>query len=231
MNPRTELEKCFPDADFSVYFREAEERRTARAWNTQDHHFCPRKQFPEFIDSPENLITVTVEDHAFLHKLLEAACGIKAPATALFEAQRNSASSNGRAAARKNKENGTGLYDSAVRALGTATLTPERCAAAGRIGGRKTADSGSLAIASAAVRARPGHQANAGRAGGLSLPREVHVKSGLAAAAVNRANGTGFYSKEVQSRIAKKRLHVRWHVKRGIVNPNCSLCTPPESVL
>ncbi len=230
MNPRTELEAHFPSADFSVYFREAEERRTARAWNTQDHHFCPRKQFPQFIDSPENLITLTVQDHAFVHRLLEAACGIKAPATKLFERQRDFAAVGGNAAARKNKEQGTGLYDSRIQAMGAKTLTPERQSAAGRIGGRKTADSGSLAVASAAVRARPGHQIKAARAGGLSLPREVHVKSGLAAAEVNRANGTGVFAltREQCKVFLHKALHVRWHVKRGIVSSTCNLCTKGE---
>ncbi len=96
MNPRTELEARYPSADFSVYFRTAEACRTIKGMNTHDHHLCPRKQFPEFVDSPENLITVTVEDHAFLHKLLEAACGIKAPSTLWIENQRAAALKGGR---------------------------------------------------------------------------------------------------------------------------------------
>lgn len=36
---------------------------------------------------PENSITLKLEDHAWAHKLLEAACGIKAPSTKWIESQ------------------------------------------------------------------------------------------------------------------------------------------------
>lgn len=82
MNPQTELEKRYPQADFSIYFRHLEACRTVKGLNTQDHHICPRAQFPEYAeDFSENLITLNIEDHDFAHKLLEAACGIYAPPT------------------------------------------------------------------------------------------------------------------------------------------------------
>jgi len=74
MNPRTELEARYPSADFSVYFRFLEAcHGTVRAEDTNDHHICPRKQFPQFAEEfPENLITLKLDDHAFAHKLLAA---------------------------------------------------------------------------------------------------------------------------------------------------------------
>jgi len=147
MNSNVELEARYPEADFSVYFRHLDAcRRTLRGRDTQEHHICPKKQFPEFADSPENLITLRVDDHAFAHRLLEAACGIKAPSAALLAMQRAGAekggymtgSINGRrnkelskgwfalgAAAkggsitgRKHKENNTGIFVPEVRGVG-----------------------------------------------------------------------------------------------------------------
>jgi hypothetical protein len=89
MNPRTVLQERYPLADFTIYFRHLDACRTSKSLNTHDHHICPKAQFPEYkdLDSfPENSITLTIDDHSFAHKLLEAACGIKAPSTALFEA-------------------------------------------------------------------------------------------------------------------------------------------------
>lgn len=74
MNPRTALQERYPAADLFEYFRFLGEcRGTAPEGTTHDHHICPRKQFPEFIDSPENLITLSVDDHKHAHALLAAA--------------------------------------------------------------------------------------------------------------------------------------------------------------
>ncbi len=89
MNPRTELEKRYPEADFSIYFRhlEACKGTKSESGSTQEHHICPRAQFSEYVTALENLITLTLEDHSFAHKLLEAACGIKAPSSTWIESQ------------------------------------------------------------------------------------------------------------------------------------------------
>lgn len=142
MNPRTELEARYPSADFSVYFRTAEACRTVKGLNTHDHHLCPRKQFPEFVDSPENLITVTIEDHAFLHKLLEAACGIKAPATALFDKSLCGASIGGRLSVAAMNASLTFQKRSAMSKEAWLKMLPEqktkRQRNAGRAGGKKS---------------------------------------------------------------------------------------------
>jgi NUMOD3 motif len=91
MNPRNVLRERYPAADFSVYFRHLDACRTEKSLHTQDHHICPRKQFPEYSDAAENLITLHGDDHAFSHKLLEAACGIKSPSTVFFQASIESA--------------------------------------------------------------------------------------------------------------------------------------------
>jgi hypothetical protein len=97
MNPQAVLHERYPLADFSIYFRHLEACRTEKGLNTQDHHICPRKQFPEYAEGfPENLITLMTDDHNWAHKLLEAACGIYAPPTVLFEGQRDAAAKGGR---------------------------------------------------------------------------------------------------------------------------------------
>ncbi len=73
MNPQTELEKRYPQADFSIYFRHLEACRTVKGLNTHDHHICPRKPFPEYEHMPENKVILTIEDHAQAHELLHAA--------------------------------------------------------------------------------------------------------------------------------------------------------------
>lgn len=137
MNPKTELEKRYPHADFWEYFCFLQKCIETEKGSTQEHHICPRKQFPEFIDSPENVMTLRVADHAHAHRLLEAACGIKAPSTALFE--------KSLAAALEGGKHGS----SAGGKIG------------GRISGRMNVESGHLAR----IRT-PEHQVAAGRAGG-----------------------------------------------------------------
>ena len=98
MNPRAVLQERYPDADFAVYFRflDACSGTKSESGRTHDHHICPRKQFPEYAEGfRENLITLTIEDHAFVHKLLEGGCGIKSPPTAYFEMQRGAAVKGG----------------------------------------------------------------------------------------------------------------------------------------
>ena len=190
MNPRTELEKRYPSADFSVYFRFLSEHKTEKDWNTQEHHICPRKQFPEFISATENVITLHTDSHALAHRLLEAACGIKAPRTALLEAQVLSASCagkiGGKASQITHKKNRTGVY----------ALTLEQRQENGRKGG------------SQAGRWK-GHTKRVRGVAGAHLTHEHQVAAG------RKAAGAG----------AKLVNHIRWHVRRDIVNPRCSLCT------
>jgi hypothetical protein len=267
VNPREVLQERYPLADFSIYFRHLEACRTVKGLNTQDHHICPKKQFPEYRYSPENLITLTVKDHAHAHKLLEAACGIKAPPTAWLEAQRDSAAKGGRIGGRiggrtqgrKNVENGTGIF----------ALTPEQRSAAGRKGGRigghitgrKTKENGTGIFA-----LTPEQRSAAGRIGGRKIKENgtgifapgSQAKGGLHSQETHKKNGTGCYSREQQvkggrisglknvesGQLASLRTpehqakagraggpagaritnHLRWHVKRGIVNLDCSLC-------
>lgn len=73
MNPRAVLQERYPASDFSFYFRHLEacmgtEKQRGR---THEHHICPCKQFPEYEhDEPANLITLTIEDHSWAHRLL-----------------------------------------------------------------------------------------------------------------------------------------------------------------
>jgi len=74
MNPRTVLQERYPQADFWEYFRFLGEcKGTMPSGRTNEHHICPEKQFPEYKGASENLITLTLEDHAYAHELLGAA--------------------------------------------------------------------------------------------------------------------------------------------------------------
>lgn len=71
MEPRRELEKRYPAADFSAYFCFLAACAAAlKDGATQEHHICPRKQFPEFLHALENIISLTLEEHKRAHKLL-----------------------------------------------------------------------------------------------------------------------------------------------------------------
>ena len=53
MNPKNELEKRYPQADFSRYFAHLAAYKTVKQHGAQEHHICPRAQFPEFILTKE----------------------------------------------------------------------------------------------------------------------------------------------------------------------------------
>jgi hypothetical protein len=228
VNPHLELEKRYPEADFAVYFRHLDACRTERCSGTHEHHICPRKQFPEFADSPENLIPLRVDDHAHAHKLLEAACGIKAPPAALLETSLVVAVKAGSKGGQKTRDNKSGMF------ARTKEQVSEDARRAGKIGGavqgKKSAVSGHLASIRpnvetlrkqlAACRTAE-HQAKAGAAGG----RVSGPKNGQRAAQRNKNNGTGFYSKELQTIGGIAAAHKRWHTARNIQQPAvCSLC-------
>lgn len=160
MNPLNEITKRYPAADFSAYFRFLEAARAEKGTDTQEHHICPRKQFPDFEHSLENLISLAVEDHVRAHRLLALVHpDFKRTASAAFIS----------AAAVAGRKGGH-------------SITPEQRQRAARAGGRKNVENGGIsrlnsdsAHQAAAGRAGmqvvltiPGHQAKAGRAGGKS---------------------------------------------------------------
>jgi hypothetical protein len=202
MNPRTTLQERYPEADFSIYFRFLDAcRDTEKGLDTQEHHICPRKQFPEFIDEAENLMTLRIDDHDFAHKLLEAACGIKAPHTAFLEAQRESASRAAALGGRKGGHNGgsnsyarrTGVHGRSAEKMSKdgrkaalvmvekklGIFAPEMLGVGGRIAGKKCRDK---------------------KLGIFSLTHEEHREAGLAS------------------------TRKRWHLNRNIVSASCTLC-------
>jgi general stress protein YciG len=204
VNPRQVLQERYPAANLAVYFafiagcRQFEPE--PKKGMTHEHHICPRKQFPEYVEEPENLITLYTPLHMHAHRLLGSAVPELSRASAAWIA---AAARAGRKGGRKSHENGTGIFAltpeqrSAARRIGGRKnvengtgywgLTLEQRQAAGRKGGRKSVESGQLA----SLRT-PEHQAKAGRKGG-------------------RISGA-------------RTCHLRWHVKRGIVNLDCSLC-------
>jgi hypothetical protein len=145
MNPKAVLQERYPTADHDklvIYFRNVEALRGTKreSGRTHRHHICPVAQFPEYeFDYPENLIDVTIEDHIFLHKLLEAAIPeIKSPPNAFLEGFRDANAKGGQ----KTKETGTGLFAAGMQAKGRQNRTHSQYVAAGRAGGLKCKEQG-----------------------------------------------------------------------------------------
>lgn len=67
------MQAKYPEADFGEYFRFLVSCAGTEKALTEEHHIAPRKQFPELVRASENLITLTVDDHAQAHRLLGAA--------------------------------------------------------------------------------------------------------------------------------------------------------------
>jgi NUMOD3 motif-containing protein len=112
MNPRAVLQERYPTANLVVYFAFIElcrlrEPKPLRMM-TQEHHICPKKQFPEHKDAPENLITLWTPLHWHAHRLLSAAVPELSTVTAAWKSACQSPE-----ARRKNGEAHRGLKCSA----------------------------------------------------------------------------------------------------------------------
>jgi hypothetical protein len=184
MNPQTTLQERYPLADFGPYFAFLESRKETetRAGCTHEHHICPRLQFPEYVEGCSwNLITLTLEDHAQAHKLLEVACGIKAAPVTYFLVQPAAATKGGCRAA----ELGVGWHSPEVRRKAGHKGGQSRSAAksnGGRIGGR------SKSLAQQSARHANLKKATAARIASGYLPTvplhtRWHVNRGIVSAA------------------------------------------------
>jgi hypothetical protein len=198
MNPRTVLQERYPLADFFEYFRFLGEcaGTVYDRGHTQQHHICPRAQFAEYIDEPDNKITLLVADHVHAHKLLEAACRIKALSPALFAAQAEGASKGGRIGGRTNAESGH------MRSIGLKqTSIPEHQAMAARAG------------------------RNGGRiSGGKNAQEMLKQKRGIFSPGAAARGGKAAGLKNAENGHLDTLRHNRWHVKRSIISPTCELC-------
>jgi hypothetical protein len=170
VNPRQVLQERYPAANLAVYFafiagcRQFEPE--PKKGMTHEHHICPRKQFPEYVEEPENLITLYTPLHMHAHRLLGSAVPELSRASAAWiAAAARAGRKGGRKGGRKNKENSAGIF-------------------------------------------APGMQAKGGRTQGRK----------------NKENSTGIFAPGVSAKGGRIANHLRWHTKRGIVNPNCKLC-------
>ncbi len=205
MNPLAVLQKRYPDADFSIYFRYLNACVVAvRSDLTNEHHICPRKQFPEYADGfPENRITLLIDDHVFAHKLLGAAvpalrvnvnehgyCGLT------FE-QRQAAGRKGAAIT-----GARGIRTQIEQGLGVHAPGYDRSA---------IVSSGGRACALLKVGA---HANGAARRGG-QVTRDLK-------------HGVFSMTKEQQRAAASNGAaaanHKRWHIARGITSVTCQFC-------
>lgn len=205
MNPRNELETRYPEADFSAYFLFIEAcRALPESCEKQEHHICPKKQFPEYrIGCPENLAMLFPNDHAHAHRLLGAAVPEMIMGTGWIEKQKIAAVLGGKIQGQKHKENKTGVCEHKV----------EWQAKGGRAAGL---------LKGARKRRSFAHCSAGGKKGG--------PKGGRTASLLHKQRGTGVYSKEFQIMINGKRLHKRWHTNRGITKQNCKWCQIQEPV-
>jgi general stress protein YciG len=202
MNPRAVLQERYPEADFWPYFSFLEAcRGTEKGLDTHEHHICPRAQFPEYEKGfPENLITLKLTDHSWAHRLLELACGIKAPSTTWIESQTWTPERQAKAveAGRKGGRKG-GLIG-------------------GPIAGRMNVESGHIA----ALNSNSEHQARAGRKGGVIGGRVTAAIPGhFSKAGCKGGRISGRSNIEKVRHLAN---HGRWHVRRGIKSLTCKLC-------
>lgn len=53
-----------------INFRKVDKPLAKEKFKTHDHHIKPRCLFPELINDPENIVTLTVSEHIYAHKLL-----------------------------------------------------------------------------------------------------------------------------------------------------------------
>lgn len=139
MNPRIELEKRYPAVDFSVYFRFLDAcRGTEKTLDAQEHHICPRKQFPEFIDVFENKVLLTVKQHMLAHEVLHALVP-ELWAQSKWIAAAAKGGRNSRGGPRFGRWSVESGHLSSLR-------TSEHQAKAGSVSGKINADSGQLAL-------------------------------------------------------------------------------------
>lgn len=236
---RDALSARIPSADFTPYLAFIES--LPQVDEGHRHHILPQKEFSEFAKDPSNIIRLTPADHFRAHYWLAVCapnCGslqvafyIMAGGKFLTRINKEelpryadvygqakakyteTARENGRKSAdrlrsylthehqvragRKNVESG--------QIFGIATL--ESCAKGGREGGRRTAEiTGNLA----SIRTFES-SARGGRRGGRTQGRK-NAESGL----LRRIASVGGHKSTAN--------HVRWHVKRGLVSPDCLSC-------
>lgn len=124
-----------------------------------------------------------------------------------------------------------------------ASMTAEQKSANGSKGGRKSLESGHIValgrknVESARIQGRknaekPGYMATIGRKGGRKVSEKLgHMakigqRGGLTGGRKGGRKGGRDAVESGQLAAARpKAHHVRWHVNRNIVNPDCTLCT------
>ena len=143
MNPQSVLQERYPAANLIVYFAFLDACRQfepePQKGKTHEHHICPRKQFPEHIAAPENMITLYTALHQHAHRLLGKAVPELSKANlAWIAAGIKNAAKGGRKgglhAQETHKKNGTGLFapGMGMQAKGGRSSSREQKQAAGR---------------------------------------------------------------------------------------------------
>lgn len=112
------LQARFPGDYSAAWALLAEHETESRTGETEEHHICPRKQFPEYeFGYPGNLIHLPIASHHLVHEHYG-----KANTALIVNSRWLSAGSllalkvkGAKAAAAVCKKNGTGIYSEAVR--------------------------------------------------------------------------------------------------------------------
>jgi 5-methylcytosine-specific restriction endonuclease McrA len=114
---------------------------------------------------------------------------------------------SGRRGGYKTKENGTGVFAPGVQAKNA------------RLGGLKTKELG-IGVFAPENRGKGGHKTKELGTGIFGMTHEQHQEAG------RRARRAGGRTQPREAKVLGN--HIRWHTKRGIVNPNCPLCNPSK---
>jgi hypothetical protein len=193
------LRTKFPTADFTEYFGFLESCKVPIECALHSHHIAPQKTFPTLKKDKDNLIDVAVVDHLQAHKLL-AECG---PEFAL-------ASPRFIAAAAKGGQ--------------TAAASPKWKAAQTEMLRLRNDDPEFRDANSQRMKKNRANPQFSAVIENIHSERMTKVHSDPKWGEKMQEVFADPAWKARQSLHSKNLMHIRWHVKRNIVNPSCTLC-------
>jgi len=244
---REALAVRFPGEDFTPYFIFLESLPGVTKGNR--HHVLPKEEFPEFAKDPINVVVVSPGNHLRAHYWL-ALCTPDFPSfqrvfffmtnfrryvdqisadeleqfATIYERGRGHQAEISRLQGQQNVENG---HLEKIRELPQTKAAQRRT---GLVYGQRNAENGLLTrIAPAGGRvqgsanAQNGHMAKIGRIQGRKAMKNGQLAAITTLETCSKGGRTQGRKNVRNGHMAKMR-HVRWHVNRGRVVPDCLLC-------
>jgi hypothetical protein len=208
MNIRAIMQAKYPAADFSRYFAHLEQA----SGDDHDHHIAPRAEFKKLEEEPDNIIPVSYQEHFYAHYLLALAVPDCGPFQQTVVLMVNCFADKIRTDelpffAEVYERGAQATTECSSRTFKKLHAEPEFAAARDERLKKLNAEPEFAAARDERL-------------------KKLHAQPEFAAANAERGREH-----------MKKTNHIRWHVKRGIVSPKCSLCsaalkvsTPPCQV-